>query len=407
MRLEFLFSILVFLCSVTTNSVAEDLLTLDASIAMARQFNLQIDVEKQRLHASAAGSKKAYSDTLPTVSLSSDYERFSDVNTMLNSVDLSWDSSVYAKDPAKSKNFLLKAAEEKKRMAEALLVFRVKAQYYKLMQLKQRLKVLQKGLELLEKQRATTEQFVASGLKQESALSRIDDQINTTKSVIIFKEGSISQSRLALFQLINIPDSSQKEFADCPKELRPLPDRSKVLSKVQKSAPHIQSLIFEQQSLAENIHSPWMELFPIVSLSAGYQQEWPLENDGFDVHLVLSMPITDMGKARVTNARNASLVAQKQAEIRQKRKEFADHVSILFEKAEMNKSLFLTYKKNNIHRMETLHLINREYEAGLISESDLITTQRDIIDAVFKMENAFYDYMAIVAKIEYLQGAVQ
>lgn len=231
-------------------------LTLEMSITKAKQLNLRTNVEKHNIHARSVDIKKAQADTLPTIHLTSDYERLSGVNTLLNSVDLSWDASAFAKDPGKSKNLLLKAAEEKKSMTEAFLVYQVKEGYYRLIQFKQRLIVLQKSLNLLIQQRAITEQFVTSGLKQASALSRIDDQINSTKTSILFKKGSIAQTRSALLQLINIPDSAGEKFADYDGNLTPLPERSQVLAKVLQNAPNIQSMIFEQHAVAETVHKP-------------------------------------------------------------------------------------------------------------------------------------------------------
>jgi outer membrane protein TolC len=220
-------------------------------------------------------------------------------------------------------------------------------------------------------------------------------------------EGAIAQTRSALLQMINIPDPLGIKFADCEKEFVPLPDRSLVMAKALKNAPEIRGMFFEQQALAESVHSPWMDLLPVMSVSTGYQQEWPASNDGVDFHLVFSFPLLDMGRAKYRNATNRSLAAGKQAEIRQKTKELVDRISILYREAELNRRLFMAYKKTCAHQLQTLQLTKNEYESGLTGESELINTQRDAIDVEFRMNKAFYDYMTLVAEINYCRGAVK
>jgi outer membrane protein TolC len=387
--------------------MAQCLLTLEESIVKAKELSLGIDVEEQNIRKRSFDIKKARADTLPVLSLNYDYEHLLGIHTLKDSVDLSWDLSAIAKGSGRPQELMLRAAEKKKSMVEALLAYQVKAGYYKLMQLKQELIVLQKGRELLNQQRSITVQLVSAQLKLDSALSRIDDQINTIKNQILIKQGVVDQTRSALLQMLNIPDPDGIKFVDCKKEFIPLPDRSLVMSNAPGKAPEIQSMIFEQQALTESVHSPWMDMLPVVTVSAGYQQEWPIANNEFDFHMVLSIPLLDMGRARYVNAGNAALAAKKQAEIRQKTKALVDRISILYGKAELSRTLFMEYKKTYAHRLQTLQLTKSEYGSGLVSESDFINTQRNAIDAEFQMNKAFYDYMTFVAEIDYRRGGVK
>jgi|GEM_PF-4374144 len=408
-RYKFLFIILgwTLLCITPGISLAQDLLELEEAIAIAKKSSLRIEIEEQNIHKRSIDIKKSRADTLPVVSLNSDYEHLVGVHTLKDSVDLSWDLSTLAKDSIKSRSLMLKAAQKHKSMVEALLVYQVKEGYYKLMRLKQELIILQKGRELLNQQRSTTEQLVSAQIKLDSALSRIDDQITAIKNQILLKQGAIAQTRSALLQLINIPDPLGIKFADCEKEFVPLPDRSLVRANVLKNAPEIRGMIFEQQALAESVHSPWMDLLPVMSVSTGYQQEWPASNNGVDFHLVFSFPLLDMGRAKYRNATNRALAAGKQAEIRQKTKELMDRISQLYEQAELCRTLFMAYQQTYTHQLQTLQLTKNEYESGLTGESELINIQRDAIDVEFQMNKAFYDYMTLVAEINYCRGAVK
>jgi len=409
MHYKFRLIILVWiLLSITPGiSMAQDLLTLEKSIAIAKGSSLRIEFEKQNIHERSIDIKRSRADTLPIVSLNSDYERLLGVHTLKDSVDLSWDLSALAKDSGKSMTLMFKATQEHKAMVEALLVYQVKEGYYKLMQLKQDVIVLQKGLELLKQQRSIIEKLVSAQIKLDSDLSRIDDQINTIRNQILIKQGEIAQTRSALLQLINIPDPLGIKFADCEKEFIPLPDRSLVIANVLKNAPEILGMTFEQQALAESVHSPWTDMLPVVSVGIGYQQEWPINNDGVDFHLVLSFPLLDMGRAKYSNANKTALAERKQTELRQKIKEVIDRIYQIYERAGLCRTLFMEYQKAYTHQLQTLQLAKSEYESGLISESDLINTHRDTIDAEFQMNKVFYDYMILIAEIDYYRGGVQ
>jgi len=388
-------------------AMAQELLTLKESILIAKQFNPGFAVEEQNIRKQAIDIQKAQADTRPVVSYTSDYEQLFGVQTLKNSVDLSWDLSRLAKNAEASQTLKLKAAEQHKTMFESQLVYLVKAGYYKLMQLKQELTVLQKNHQLLRQQRAVTEQLVAAQLKLQSALSRIDDRINMLKNQILVKQGDVEAARTDLLQLMNHPDPANVKFADCKKEFPATPERPQAMAQSLEKTPELRRMILERQSLERSVHRPWVDMLPVISVSTEYQQEWPQGHEGAGVHLVFTFPLLDMGRANAVNAGNAALAAKKRAEIRQKNKTIIDRLTTLFDKAERSKTLYNAYKETCSHRQQTLQLIREEYQSGLISESDLINTQREASDAELRMNGVFYEYMTLIAEISYRQGAVE
>jgi len=393
-------------CTVPGLALAQNSLTLEQSIAAVKKLNPGLGIEKQNILTRAIDVNKSRADALPTLNLTSDYEYLLGVNALKNSVDLSWDFAARAKNSGAPQQLRLKAAKKQKAATEALLVYRVKAGYYTLMQVKQELAILQKNHELLVQQRSVTAQLVSSQLKLDSALSRIDDQLNTITNKILIKRGVVIQTRSALLHLINIPDTRGITFADCEKLSIPLPSRSMVMDKALTS-PEIQGLDLEQQALVASVNRPWMDKLPVMTLSTGYQQEWPVANNGTNVHLVFSFPLMDMGRSRARNAGAEALATKKKLEVRQKLKALTERISSLYEQAELNRTMFMAYQKTHAHRLKTLKLANSEYESGLITESELINTQRDSIDTELQMNKTFYDYMTLLAEINYRQGVVQ
>lgn len=388
-------------------SEAQELMTLEASILTAKQLNPGFAVEAQTIRSQAINIRKARADTRPVVSFSSDYEQLFGVKTLKNFVDLSWDLARTAKSAEGSQTLILKAAEQHKVMFESQLVYLVKVGYYKLMQLRQELTVLQKDQQLLKRQRAVTEQLVAAQLKLQSALARIDDRINMLKNQLLLKRGDVAVARSDLLQLMNHPNPAKVKFADCKKEFPVVPERPKGMAQALEKNPELQRMILERQSLQKRVHRPWVDMLPVISVSAEYQQEWPQGQKGSGVHLVFTFPLLDMGRAQMVNAGNAALAAVKQAEIRQKNKALADRLTSLFVQAARSKKLYSAYRQALSQRQQTLLLTSEEYQSGLISEAEFINTQKEASAAALRMNSVFYEYMTLVAEINYRRGAVE
>lgn len=384
---------------------AQNCLNLEQSIAAVKKQNLGLEIEKQKIFMRTIDVNKTRLDGLPTLNFTSDYENVTGIDTLKNSADLSWDFAARAKNTGNPQQLRLKAAKQHKTATEALLVYQVKVGYYRLMQVKHELAILQKKYDLLDTQRMVTAQFVASQLKLKSALGRIDDQLNNVRNQILLKQEAVSQTRSALLHLINIPDTGGISFTEGEKLFIPLPSRSKVMEKLLTS-PEVQIMNFEQRAISESIHPTWMDKLPVMNLSTGYQQEWPVANNGIDVHLVFSFPLMDMGRARARNAGIEAQVAKKRLEAQQKVKVLAERIASLYEQAELNRTMFIAYQKTHEHSLKTLELANNEYEVGLLTEPELISSERDTIDAEQQMNRTYYDYMGLLAEIDYLQGAV-
>lgn len=385
---------------------AQSYLTLEQSIAAVKKRNPGLEIEKKNIFTRSIDVNKTRADALPTLNLTNDYEHVAGVNTLKNSVDLSWDFAARTKNSGVPQQLRLKAAKLHKTATEALLVYQVKVGYYRLMQDKQELAILKKHHGLLEKKRIVTAQLVSSQLKLESALARIDDQYNSITNKILIKQGAVAQSRSALLHLINIPDTGGITFVEGEKSIIPLPDRSIVMEKILTS-PELQITNLEQRAIAESVHPTGVDKLPVMNLSAGYQQEWPVANNGIDIHLVFSFPLMDMGRSRARNAGIEAQAAKKRLENQQKLKALTERIAGLYEQATLNRTMFMAYQKTHAHHLKTLKLTNSEYESGLITESELINTQRDAIDVELQMNKSFYDYMTLLAEIDYRQGAVQ
>ena len=388
-------------------SSAKELLTLEASISAAKQFNLNFSVEDEKIRSQQIEIQRSQANARPVLSYTSDYEKLFGVQTLKNSVDLSWDLSSFASRSLEPQRLKLKAAKEHRTVFESQLVYQVKVDYYKLMRLKQELKVLQQDHQLLKQQRAITEQLVEAQLKLESALSRIDDRINILKAQTLVKQGAVDAARSNLLQLINYPDSTNIKFIDCNKEFSVPPKRLYRIDELLDRTPELRQMNLERQALTRSVHRSWVKYLPVASISTEYQQEWPQGHDGAGIHLVFTFPLSDMGRTAASNAGTIALAAKKRAEIKLRHKTIADRLNNLFDQAERSKAIYGVYQDTSSHLQQTLQLTKDEYQTGLVSEADLINVQKEASNAVLQANSIFYGYMTLVAEINYRMGAVE
>ena len=386
---------------------AQNLLTLDLSIQAARQFNLGVVVEEQVVRAKAINIQKAQANTRPTIDFTSDYEHLFGVTTLKNSADLSWDMSALATNTVHSQELLFQSAQQKKVNFEVKLVYQVKVAYYKLMQLRQEQNILQKNHQLLLQQKREAEQLVRAQLRLPSALNRIGDSLHTLENQILQKQGEVSIARSNLLQLTNVPNPQDVHFAACTQKFPPAPIWPAQVSQSIKKTPELQQMILEQKSLDMAIDEPWKKRLPTISLSAEYQQEWPQGNEGPGIHLVLTFPLFDMGKTKALNAANMALARQKRAEIKLKNKATIDQLNVLFKQAKHLRTLFSAYQHDLSNRQKTFQLTREEYQSGLISETELINVQKESNATEIRMNGAFYQYMMLIAEIDYHLGAIE
>ncbi len=386
---------------------AQNLLTLPETILAAKHFNLGLSVEEQAVRSKEVDIQKARSDTRPTISLNSDYEDLFGVKTLKNSVDLSWDMSVLARDTVRSQELLFQSAQQRQTLVETKLVYQVKVSYYTLMKLHHELDILKKNQKLMMQQHRETEQLVEAQLKLPSALNRIGDSLYTLKNQILQKQGEVSIARGNLLQLTNVPNPQDVHFAGCTDKFPPAPIWSAQVLQLIRSTPELQQMLLEQKSLNVAVDKPWTQLLPTISLSTEYQQEWPHGNEGAGIHLVLTFPLFDMGKAKAINAANIASAAKKRTEIRQKNKAIIDRLKVLFEQAKRLKTLFGAYQHDLYNRQKTFQLTRDEYQSGLISETELISMQKESNATEVRMNGAYYQYMMLIAEIDYHLGATE
>jgi len=88
----------------------------------------------------------------------------------------------------------------------------------------------------------------------------------------------------------------------------------------------------------------------------------------------------------------------------EKKREIRSKVTTLYEKAKIMREKYFTYKKALEDIRKSLELSEKEYAAGIISESALLDIERDTLEIEVKKDNAFYDYVMLLAGIEYLKG---
>ncbi len=386
---------------------AQEFYSLQRSINQAKISNFNLDIARENLKRSYLDIQKVKADKLPTLGLTFDYKKEylrPVLNTFRNSLDLTWDLSIYKKHLDLSKSLLLKAVQKNKEIIKSSLVYQVKLGYFSLMRLKEELSVLEQNINLLKKQREITKAFVDSQIKLQSSLSQVEDQINRLENQILFKKIQIGQQRDELIHTIFVSHYKSIEFQKYKIKFSNLPKLSFLLNQISKCSPLIQSLKYEQKAIRTSIDKPWKDKLPIISAGIGQQEEWPNSWSKYDFHVGFTIPILDNSNAKYKRQVSIINYMKKKIEIKKKKKNILDNVAILYKKARLSKKLFLSYKKSYEHQEKTFSLVRDEYKAGLGNINDLINIQKDMINSAFNMHKTFYEYMIFVSQIDFYRG---
>jgi outer membrane protein TolC len=93
--------------------------------------------------------------------------------------------------------------------------------------------------------------------------------------------------------------------------------------------------------------------------------------------------------------------------VEEKKREIISKLTTLYEKAKIAREKYSVYKKALEDINKTLKIAEKEYKSGIVSESDLLDIERNVLEIEVKKGKVFYDYITLLARIEYLNGGTK
>jgi len=401
--------ILAFIFLFPIRLQAQDKFPLSECISLALKNSPMLKAEKSNVNEKWALYKRERAKALPQIESNSYFERTMGYNNGNVSVDISLDLQKVLRGYGTSEKWRFEAAKWQRKRLVASLVYLVKSTYFKLLLAQREYKAAEKAFETVKHHRAVAEALVNSGVKLKSALFRIDAQLERTRADLLLKKSNIKEANLELLKLIGLPLSTSIKIDEYQASFSALSDSRGIIQRILAQSPELEILKYEYDATRKDLRLSKGFFLPKLSLGIGYNRDGSPGGDGTyqDYHISASFPIFDFGKNIYEIQRIRASAEKIKWQMEEKKREIRSKVTTLYEKAKIMREKYFTYKKALEDIRKSLELSEKEYAAGIISESALLDIERNTLEIEVKKDNAFYDYVMLLAGIEYLKGGTK
>lgn len=396
----------MFLILFSAGIHAQEKLSLNECISLALKNSAHLKAEEFNVKEKEALYRKARSAALPQAEFNSDFQRKLGYNNYSFSANISLDLQkvIFGRGTSEKLNF--EGAKWQNRNIEATLVYLVKAAYFDLLLSQDEYAIADKACRNIRHQRDVGAALVKSGVKLQSALFRIDAQLEKTKAVLSSKQANAAVAKLKLRELLGVSPADVLSIAEYSETLPLLPDSSSVIQQALAGSPEIKALDYRYKAALNELRLSKGFLLPKLAVGTSYNKDGSPGGDGLypDYHFSASLPLFYSGKNMYEIQRRQAAVQKLKWQMASMTRQLASKTAVLYEKAKASREKYLYYQKAFAAISKTLKLSGDEYSSGVISESDLLDIARNAVEIEIEKDRAFYDYMILLAELEYLKG---
>jgi len=330
-------------------SSANSTMTLKQCIQSVKKNNLNIDIALKKIEADyvklAKLNAKLQANKRPSIEFGSEYQRqykgATSLNTLKNSLNMSYNLSALAKQDNLSEIFITKVDKLKKDIIKAFLVYQVKINYYNLLKSKQELIALNKNKILLEKLKLTTQKLIDIQLKLKSDLYKVENSINLLENTVLSKKMVITQQKYSLMSLIFTQVKDDINFRSININKIKIPSLS--MSVIEKNSPQVKSLNLQLREVSSRNIPIDSSLYPTLYSSVEQQIDWP--NSGktqYNFVVGIKVPILGNDTTKYDMQIKQIAISKKRLEIKKKRKEIRLNIKKLYENIKFDKKMQVT-----------------------------------------------------------------
>lgn len=397
----------IFVMLFASNVHAQEKLSLDECVSLALKNSPLLKVENFNVKEKKALYKEKKASALPQIELNSYFERrelgYSNDNV---SADISLDLQKILLGYGSAEKRRFEGTEWQEKNFKASLIYLVKSAYFSLLLAQEEYKATEQAVEAIKHHIDVAEAMVKSGVKLKSVLLRIDAQLGKIEANLLSKKFQIKEAKVKLLKLIGLSISTAIEIEEYKMSLPSIPKSSEIVRQVLTQSPELKALKYEYTAAKNDLKFSKGFFLPKLSVGTGYNVDGSRGGDGSyqDYHISASLPIFEFGKNIHEIQRLKASEEKIKWQLEAKKREIISRIITLYEKAKITKEKYNTYKKALEDIRKTFELSQKEYASGIISESDLLDIEKNVLEIEVEKDKAFCDYMMLLAEIEYLNG---
>jgi len=432
MKQNFFIIIVLLLCFIKTHVSAQEIeLSLNRSIEIALEQNLQYQSARKSLDIARAKTRESISGFLPKIDATLIHnldEKLMQINIpplapgmdpIHATLDFTKDymAVLALKQPIfagtaiwsnyRQNYYNLKAEEQKCRQQKLTTIFNVKKSYYSVLLTGELVKVSEEAYRLSESLFNNTRLLYDQGLASKFQVLNSEVEMENVKPRLIEAENNRNLTVMAFKNLLQLNSHDGIRFSHPLKFVEQSFSLDSLLTLVHTIRPGILEMLYQKNRMDKLVDLARSSFSPALFLTADYnyrrdQFSWDPGNweDYYTVNLVLSIPLFQGGQRlfKVQQAR----VARQQVEVAVKAVTTGAELEVKKNYLKFNEALekIKSHSKEIERAEENVRIASLNYREGLITPLEMSVAQMNLIQTRTLNLKALYDYLISLAALE-------
>jgi outer membrane protein len=406
-------------------------LTLKDSIALALKQNNDVQVANINLAASQQDRKISRSALLPQASLraTTEIERYN-LQALIGvqiegfpknigpfqSIVIGprfstpvFDLSLLRKYQASGHRLEASKEDEKSTREETVLL--TTAQYLSLLRAQASVKAAESRVQLAESLAKQAHDLVSSGVATDIDVSRAEVRVLTEKQALVDAQSEVESNTVALWRILNMPDSQQVEFLDSDTfSQTPLLDLPDPVSTALSQRPELLALSQLQEAAKDERKAAVAESLPKLAFTGGWNEQGKTLQSiypGYDYQVSLHIPLLTGGRL-FAERKNAVLAEQKvHQQLLDARNRVEEQVRDGLVELQASRSDVDLGRRRLALADQEVELARRRFAAGVTDNIEVTTAQDELAHANDVEIEALYRYNIARANLARAAGAIE
>jgi outer membrane protein TolC len=392
---------------------AEQPLSLDQSLEIARRNNRELQVSLLQLESSRSSLREQQAALFPTLGLSTvitknQSDDFSSGTVINGQAQINYD--LYTSG---SRQAAIRTAEEQVRSAELTVEqqsetirLNVATQYYDLQQADANICISEKAVENARASLKDTKSLEEAGVGTRFDVLRSEVNLANTLQEL---ENALSQKRIAQRQLVvtlGLPQSLTVSALDFVMPAGPWNlslDDSIVLAL--QNRPELQQILVSRNQSEQRRRQALAQLGPQVSLIGTYNLEDTFKdnvpvNDTYRLQVQASLNLFDGGASRARAATQKTNIAIAETNFASQREQIRFEVERFYSQLKANEKNIQTAEIAVKQAAQALELARLRFRAGVGTQTDVINSENDLTRSEGNQVQAIISYNRALASLQ-------
>ena len=407
MTVKYRFLFVFWLAILNGNSFAEQPLTLQDCLSLARENYPKLIQRKTAIEQSEVGVTAAYSSYYPSLNLSIPSlnlsSRYGEERSYSASIGVGYTlyqgGSIRA--GVKAAKARVKIAEENYHLGENEVILAVKEVFFRILQKQEQIALAE---DILKRRK---EDLVLIKLKynagRESSPAVMEAEANLLQAEYDKKqaEEELTLAQIELNLLLGRPRRAEVTIKYEDEDIK-FPSLDRLIEEAKTQRPDIRSQRINTDVLEAEVTQAKSSYFPKISLSSSWGYAWRSDETFLDQQgdwsagISFSLPTIFDGFSRKAKVKKAALSLKEQdVRIRELEQQIEEEIEQAYSKWELAEKIIEVNDKTLQATREMYQLTKLQYEQGLTSyfflqqkESDLTRTENNYVNAIFNFRVA-------------------